>query len=71
VTFADKNEDGCYPGSWDKCPMNIGDISMLEVDVSLVSFEIGASQQQQAAPTIDVAEIKRDQQATLLLTLTK
>jgi hypothetical protein len=44
VTFADKNEDGCHPGSWDKCQMNnIGDISMLEVDASLVSFKTGAS----------------------------
>jgi hypothetical protein len=31
---------------------------MLEIDVSLVSFEIGASQQQ-AAPTIDAAEVRK------------
>jgi hypothetical protein len=58
VTFADDREDGCHPGSWDKCPMNIGDVSMLEVDSSLVSFEIGASQQQ-SAPTIDVTEVRK------------
>jgi hypothetical protein len=31
---------------------------MLEVDVSLVSFEIGASQQK-AATTIDAAEVRK------------
>ena len=58
VTFASESEGGCHPGSWDKCPSNIGDVPSLEVDVSLVSFEVGATQQQ-AAPTIHVFEVKK------------
>jgi glycyl-tRNA synthetase (class II) len=36
----------------------IVEVTMLEVDSSLVSFEIGASQQQ-SAPTIDVTEVRK------------
>jgi hypothetical protein len=58
VTFASKTEDGCQPGSWDKCPSNIGDIPTLEIDTSLVLFDIGATQQQ-TAPTIKVIEVRK------------
>ena len=58
VTFAPEDGDGCFPGSWDKCPSNIGDVPTLEIDTSMVSFENGSTQQQ-ASPSIDVFEIQK------------
>eukprot|EP00804_Cyclotella_cryptica_P021433 CCRYP_005783-RA/>CCRYP_005783-RA protein AED:0.00 eAED:0.00 QI:831/1/1/1/1/1/3/2372/6166 len=58
VTFAPDNQDGCHPGSWEKCPSNIGDVTNLEVDTALVSFEIGATQQQ-SGPIIEVFEVRK------------
>jgi len=56
ITFADTSEDGCEPGHWDKCPPNIGDVSPLVVDSSMVTYDIGTTQQQ-SAPTIEVFEV--------------
>ena len=39
VTFGSESEGGCHPGSWDKCPSNIGDVPPLEIDASLISFK--------------------------------
>jgi hypothetical protein len=58
VTFADERLPGCQPGSWDKCPPNIGDVSPLTVDTSQLHNEVGATQQQ-SAPTIEVIEVRK------------
>ena len=57
VTFADERLPGCQPGSWDKCPPNIGDVSPLTVGTSQLYNEVGATQQQ-PAPTIEVIEVR-------------
>lgn len=56
ITFADENEDGCEPGSWDKCPANIGDLPPLVIDSTLVVYDIGATQLQ-PAPIISNFEV--------------
>ena len=58
VTFAHENDGGCFPGSWDKCPSNIGDVMTLNIDASMISFEIGSTQQQ-ASPNIKIYEVRK------------
>ena len=53
LTFADARTQGCHPGSWDKCPPNIGDVSPLTINASLHGTE------QQPAPAIEVIEVRR------------
>ena len=42
--FADDSEDGCEPGSWDKCPANIGDLHLVVTDPSLLTYDIRSTQ---------------------------
>ncbi|KAL3774885.1 hypothetical protein ACHAW5_007303 [Stephanodiscus triporus] len=65
IKFADDSEDGCEPGSWDKCPTNIGDLPPLVIDSSLLTYDIGATQQQ-FAPSIQVFEVKKGSTGNLI-----
>ena len=58
ITFADEDEYGCEPGSWDKCPANIGDVSSLVIDSTLVEYVEGATQLQ-PAPIIRNFEVTK------------
>ena len=58
ITFADDSKDGCEPGFWDKCPANIGDLPSLMIDPTLLTYEIGATQQQ-LSPKIKIFEVKK------------
>ena len=58
ITFADERTQGCQPGSWDKCPPNIGDVSPLVIDASLLHHKRGATQQQ-PTPTMEVFEVRK------------
>ena len=53
ITFADERMQGCQPGSWDNCPSNIGDVSLLTIDASLHGT------QKHPTPTIEVIEVRR------------
>jgi len=65
ITFADRFEDDCEPGHWDNCPANIGDVSPLVVDSSMVTYDIGTTQQQ-SAPTIEVFEVVKGSTGNML-----
>eukprot|EP00970_Alexandrium_tamarense_P002964 scaffold427_cov103-Alexandrium_tamarense.AAC.19 len=65
VTFAHDDEEGCHAGSWDKCPSNIGDVSSLMVDSSLLHYEVGSTQQQ-PAPLVAVFEVKKGSPGNLI-----
>ena len=65
ITFGDGKETGCEPGNWDNCPAMIGDISPLVVDSSLITYDIGATQQQ-SAPTVEVYEVIKGSSGNLL-----
>ncbi|KAL7430197.1 hypothetical protein ACHAXM_002057 [Skeletonema potamos] len=58
ITFSDERTPGCEPGSWDKCPSNIGDVTPLVIDTSMLSFEIGSTQQQ-PTPTMEAIEVRK------------
>ncbi len=59
ITFApEENELGCEPGSWDKCPANIGDVPPLVIDSTSIEYIVGATQLQ-PAPIIRNFEVKK------------
>ena len=58
ITFADERTQGCHPGSWDKCPVNIGDVTPLSIDTSLLDHEVAAAPEPNP-PTIDVIEVRK------------
>jgi hypothetical protein len=65
TTFADDSKDGCEPGSCDKCQENIGDLPPLMIDPSLLTYNIGVTQQQ-SAPIIEIFEVVKGSSGNMI-----